>query len=150
MIPLFVPSLELAEREELGSFYTRLPDGVPTFLGAPITVAFHIGENTFFVGHQMVMLTRPIPIRHLRWLRVLLPRLAEVLPTIIATLQREEPEFADPARMQAELAQPTISFSANHTYGEWDFHIEQPSYGGGYGFSITFSQFTVTDSLVGD
>ena len=145
-----MPSLELAERDELGSLYTRLPDGAPTFLGTPITVAFHPGDNTFFVGRQMVMLTRPVPIRHLRWLRVLLPRLPEVLPTIIATLQLREPEFADPARMQAELTQPTISLSADHAYGEWSFHVEQPSYGEGYGFSITFSQFTVTESLCGD
>jgi len=147
---LFVPSLDLHEREELGSNFTRLPSTAPTFLGAPITVAFHTGENTFFVGRQMVMLTRPVPIRHLRWLRVLLPRLAEVIPTIIATLQQHEPEFTDVARMQAELAQPVISFSPEHAFGEWAFHVEQPSYGEGYGFSLTFSQFAVTDSLCGD
>jgi len=147
---LFIPSLELDEREELGSFYVRVPTDAPTFLGSPITVAFHTGDNTFFVGNQMVMLTRPVPIRHLRWLRVLLPRLAEVIPTIISTIQLHEPDFVDPARMQAELAQPVIAFSSKHTYGEWDFHVEQPSYGEGYGFTISFSQFAVTDSFVGD
>ena len=148
-IPIFVPSLELAEREEPGSLYARLPHGAPTFLGSPITVAFHPGDNTFFIGRQMIILTRPVPFRHLRWLRRLLPRLTEVLPTIVATLQLHEPEFADPIRMKAELTQPTISLSADHAYGEWDFHVEQPTFGEGYGFSISFSRFTVTDSLCG-
>ena len=96
------------------------------------------------------MLTRPVPFRHLRWLRVLLPRLPEVLPTIIATLRLHEPEFADSNRMRAELAQPTISLSADHAYGDWTFQVEQPTYGDGYGFSITFSHLTVTDSFVGN
>jgi hypothetical protein len=113
-------------------------------------VAFHTYDNTFLIGNKLVMLTRPVPIRHLRWLRVLLPRLREVIPTLIATLQAEEPEFIEVARMKAELSDPLIYFSPEHAYGEWAFSVERPSYGYPYGSTITFSRFTVRDAFTGD
>ena len=48
--------------------------------------------------------------------------------------------------MQKQLANPTISFSAEQAYGEWYFCVEQPDRG--YRFIVEFDQLSANDAYI--
>src|SRR4051812_17936462 len=82
-IPLFCPAIEFQDASTIGRIVAHLPEDGATFLGKPITVLFATGIKTFLGPDRLITLSRPIPIRHLRWLRVLLAQFPEVIPTIL-------------------------------------------------------------------